>query len=400
MMWDPNGHWADRTFYGAVIILAPVLWFSAPDISHALWSMVVLLGFVASYVFVGRKALNGDDASRLTAYSCLVVALAFGMFAVSPAGGLFLFIAYPQIWMASRSFRRGVGWNLALTVSSALGLIAGNGWDETNRTEFFVSFSLGFAFSMFMGSWMTYVIKHGAEQERLRRLLEDAQDELAQANRTEGADIERARMAREIHDTLAQGFTSIVLLAQSAQTELAPSGTSETLAYQRLLQIEDTARENLAEARSLVTAFTSPSLHDADLPDAVARLAAQLESGHGVRTEVAVDGSWGKVEPRDEVTILRCVQEGIANIRKHSSASNAWIALRQSGSTLTVSIRDDGVGFVPAWGGEGFGLAGMRERIAQAHGTFDVDSAPGNGTNLTVTLPYAPTLSTKDEELS
>jgi len=197
-----------------------------------------------------------------------------------------------------------------------------------------------------------------------------------------GALAERERMAREIHDTLAQGFTSLLMLIQAVEAELHDDPAQ---ARRHLALMDETARQNLAEARALVAGGTPADLADASLPDALRRLAARHDAA------LAVTGPVRALPAAPEVVALRSCQEALANARKHAgSSATVSLTLAYADETLTVSVRDDGCGFEPDAVSGGYGLAGLRTRAAEAGGTALVRSAPGGGTTVTVRLPVSP----------
>jgi signal transduction histidine kinase len=189
-------------------------------------------------------------------------------------------------------------------------------------------------------------------------------------------------MAREIHDTLAQGFTSLLMLTQAVEAEL-----DEDLpqARRHLALMDETARQNLAEARALVAGGTPADLADASLPDALRRLAARHDA------TLQVTGPVRALPAGPEVVALRSCQEALANARKHAgSSAKVSLALAYADEQLTVSVRDDGCGFDPGAVSGGYGLAGLRARVAEVGGTAVVRSVPGAGTTVTVRLPVSP----------
>nr|WP_255622494.1 sensor histidine kinase [Tessaracoccus sp. OS52] len=217
--------------------------------------------------------------------------------------------------------------------------------------------------------------------------LDAAQAQLAAAQREAGAVEERARLARDIHDTLAQGFSSILLLTRAglARTEDQP--------VRRFLeQIGETASENLAEARSVVSALTPPALAEAPLPAVLGRLLDQLSEQTGIQAVLRVDGDPGGTPTTVEVALLRLTQGALANVRLHSRASRVAVTLSYSDEEVLLDIVDDGVGFDPdagprSEGGSGFGLRAMSERLAQLGGTLTVESEPGHGTAVGAVVP-------------
>jgi signal transduction histidine kinase len=206
--------------------------------------------------------------------------------------------------------------------------------------------------------------------------------ESARLSREAGTAAERERLAREIHDTLAQGFTSIVTLAQAVEPELE----TDTAAAKRHVElIRATARENLAEARAMVAELT-PSPLEESLPAAVQRQCDRLAAETDATVTVHIAHDLPPQSMATDVVLLRAAQEAFANIRKHAHASAVTVELSFSDKGMRLAVTDNGIGLAggPA---EGFGLRGMRARVAQVGGEMTVSPATGGGTTLTVEVP-------------
>jgi signal transduction histidine kinase len=241
-------------------------------------------------------------------------------------------------------------------------------------------------FSLLLGLWISRIIRQSRDRADLIAQLEATRSELAAAHHAQGVMAERERVAREIHDTLAQGFTSIVMLSQVAADDV---DRDPAAARGRLETIEAVARENLAEARGLVAAFSPVDLVGATLPDAVGRLAERFGAETGLAVDVDTVGDFSGIGREQEVVVLRVAQEALTNVRRHAQAREVAVRLVADESRVRVEVRDDGVGFAPA-AGPGFGLAGMRGRVREVGGDLDVASAPGRGTRVTVRVPLRP----------
>jgi signal transduction histidine kinase len=200
---------------------------------------------------------------------------------------------------------------------------------------------------------------------------------------------ERARMAREIHDTIAQGLTGIVTQLEAAeQSRERPEERDRHLENAKKL-----ARESLAEARRSVEASMPAALESATLQEALTDVAREWSELNGIPVEVAANGEAIPLHPEIEVALLRTAQEALANVARHASASRAWITLSFMGDVVTLDVRDDGVGFaVPEGEGAasaktGFGLSGMRQRVARVAGSLAIESEPGSGTAVSARVP-------------
>jgi signal transduction histidine kinase len=214
---------------------------------------------------------------------------------------------------------------------------------------------------------------------------------LVEEGRQIGVLAERQRLAREIHDTLAQGFTSIVMHLEAAEQAL-PANPETALGH--IDWARGTARESLAEARRVVWALRPEILEGVSLPEAIERLAARWSEESSVSATTDVTGTPRTLPTHAEATLLRATQEALANVRKHSRARNVAVTLSYMVDMVALDVRDDGVGFESAQAHQdsgsaasGFGLAAMRQRVEQQGGKMIVESAPGEGATLVVELP-------------
>jgi signal transduction histidine kinase len=203
---------------------------------------------------------------------------------------------------------------------------------------------------------------------------------------------ERERIAREMHDGLAQVLGYVNTKAQAAQ-ELIGSGQPERASTQ-IGQLADAARDAYVDVRENILALRTSVSPERPFMDTLRLYVEAWQDQSGVSTELStsLDGA-SALGPAGELQLLRIVQEALANVRKHAGASHAWVRVDRDGSHLVVTIEDDGAGFDPGALTRGafprFGLATMRERAESVGGTLDVDSAPGRGTRVMVRVPAA-----------
>jgi signal transduction histidine kinase len=203
---------------------------------------------------------------------------------------------------------------------------------------------------------------------------------------------ERNRLAREIHDTLAQGFAGILIHLQLAEAAMA---RKPERALPALLQARDMAKSSLAEARRSVLALRPTALDQASLPEAVRRMADGLTAGTPLRTRLEVRGAPCPLPPETEDHLLRIAQEALNNTMKYARATEVTFVLTfadgEEGSEGQVSlvVRDDGEGFIVGSRprGGGFGLVGMRERLDALRGSLSINSEPGRGTEIVAVVP-------------
>lgn len=338
---------------------------------------------VVAYLLWGARAARERD-QRLAVLYLAVVVVGTGV-TVSQAGvaSLLLFIAFAQVWMLLESTRLGVLGCVTLAVAVSVGITARYGFDLVVVGEVVPEMMVTLVFAIGLGLWFHVAMRRAEDHVRLLGKLHAAQAELALTSHEAGVLAERERLAREIHDTLAQGFTSVVMQAQAATAAL-DVGDGDAV-RERLGVVEDTARENLAEARALVAAFAPVALQDASLPQALGRLGTRFAEETGLAVTVEADGV-GALPPAIEVVLLRAAQEAFANVRRHARARAVVVRLAQGETEVTLTVSDDGRGLGPD-AADGFGLAGMRDRLRSAGGRLAVGPGPDGGTRLCARVP-------------
>jgi signal transduction histidine kinase len=300
-----------------------------------------------------------------------------------------VWVAFPLYFLELHLLPRRTG--LAAVCVTALAAIAGF---AAHQSTFAVAMVIGPA----LGAAVAVAVVWGyqalyRESEYRRRLIEqltETRADLARAEHAAGVLAERERLAREIHDTLAQGLSSIQLLLRAAERAL-PARPGN--AAQHIEQARHTAVDNLAEARRFVAALAPPALEDTTLADALERLCATTAARHGLDARFRHVGDPRTLPTSAEVALLRIAQSALANTVTHAHATEAEITLEYGLDDAAVRIGDDGGGFdpraprAPAADGGGFGLAAMRARLRELGGTLTLDTAPGRGTVLTARLP-------------
>ncbi|GAA4218762.1 hypothetical protein GCM10023075_01820 [Streptosporangium album] len=219
-------------------------------------------------------------------------------------------------------------------------------------------------------------MEQSEDRSALIEELEAQRAEVARLSAEHGALTERERLAGEIHDTLAQGFTSIIMLLQAADAQPDPA--------RHLALAVQTARENLAEARALMAALSPAPLDGSTLDEALVRLADRLGEEAGIAVTFTVHGESRPLPPSAEVVLIRAAQEALANVREHAAAGRVDVSAAYGPRTVTLEVRDDGHGFDPSVAADGYGLRGMRSRVEQAGGSMRVRSSREGGTVLTV----------------
>lgn len=245
---------------------------------------------------------------------------------------------------------------------------------------------VGAGVALLIGLGYQALAREAAEREALMRELLDTRDQLAATEHESGVLAERARLAREIHDTVAQGLSSIQLLLHAAE-RADPEGPG--VPHIRLAR--ETAATGLADTRRFIRELAPPDLDDQGLGGALRRLARSQWAAQGLDVEVRVADAV-PLPMHVQTALLRIAQGAIANVVQHAHTDRAVIELVLGDEGVRFTVADEGDGFDPTVGAassatsDSFGLQAVRERVQQLGGSLAVDSAPGRGTVLTVLL--------------
>ncbi|WP_406206989.1 sensor histidine kinase [Streptomyces decoyicus] len=364
----------------------------APDAPAVLATAVALFAVYAT----GPRLPRLRSSSGAAALWLAAVALLWTVLLALTQDGVWL--AFPLFFVQLHLLPlRGA---LPAVVATTVVAVAGFGWHTH-------TLSVGTVLGPALGAAVAVAVVLGyealyRESEQRRRLIEEltaARSELAAAEHAAGVLAERERLAREIHDTLAQGLSSIQLLLRAAERAL-PQRPGTALGHVR--QARTAAVGNLAEARRFVRALSPPDLEAGSLPAALERLCATTARTSPLAVHCQVSGVPTALPTAHEVALLRIAQSALANTVRHAGAGRAELTLSYMDTEVALDVVDDGAGFVPAEvpapgsaaaRGTGFGLAAMRARARALQGTLVVESAPGEGTAVAVTLPCPATAS-------
>jgi signal transduction histidine kinase len=203
----------------------------------------------------------------------------------------------------------------------------------------------------------------------------------------EAQELERSRLARELHDETGQALTSILLGLKSIR-----GAQTEPEADRAEADLRELIVQALQDVRRLAVELRPSALDDFGLGAAVERLAGTFEERTGIRTSIQTSLREGRLLPEVETVLYRVVQEALTNVIKHAGAEHVSIVITQSESAIRVVVEDDGRGFAAAdVRGDALGVVGIRERVALVGGTLDLESAPGAGTALVAYIPVVPT---------
>jgi signal transduction histidine kinase len=385
--WD----WLWKAIFYAAVIVSAWLMLLDDDRKAPIWVMLLLTGILLLWHWGGLKlAYRKSDVldNHIIRFIVIigVIVLWFALVNISSAYYFTLFGLFGQVFL-HLPLRYGVIAVLILTGSIIYEQLADAGatFSLTNPIIWMFLFTaLG---AIILGVWITAIIGQSTRRRQLIEQLEATQAELAAAERRAGILEERQRLARDIHDTLAQGFTSIVMHLEAADQALPDD--LDTL-QKHLDRARGTARASLEEARRVVHALRPHSLDQRSLPDAIERTAVRWQEETGIPLTTTTTGDPIPLHPDIEVTLLRATQEALANIRKHAQATAVQLTLSYIDDVVVLDVQDNGVAFAGAAASPlsgGYGLQVMRERAEQCGGSVTLESEPGEGTTVVVSIP-------------
>lgn len=246
---------------------------------------------------------------------------------------------------------------------------------------------VGAGVALLIGLGYQALAREARQREALMQELLATRGQLAATERESGVLAERARLAREIHDTVAQGLSSIQMLLHAAER-----ADPDRAGVEHIRLARETAAANLADARRFIRELTPPDLDGRGLGGALRRLASTQWAAQGLSVNVRVSDTV-ELPMHVQTALLRIAQGAIANVIQHAAARSATITLAVDRNRLQFTVTDDGIGFDPEQFSENptgrsdsFGLQATRERVNQLGGTLTVESAPHEGTVLTIEL--------------
>jgi signal transduction histidine kinase len=372
-------------------------------------AIAVIAAFGLLYLTLGRAALRRTTLEcaepplpRDHVFLVLWILLLGVATAVNPSFATMQFFAYPMAWSILERYRDAVLASAGLSV-----MVAGGSLVSYVRLglpyALWLALGVGvvsFVFAVAMGTWITRIYDRGEAQRQLAEKLQATQHEVAVLSAEAGASAERERLSRELHDTLTQTLTGLVMLSEQAERALAAG--DQRAARDRLSRVQAAARESLGEARALVA--TTQPLGDGGLESAIQRVADRMRADTDLRVTCALETV--VLDRERQVMLLRAAQEGLANARKHAHASEVAISLAVVGAetsagtgdeagdgvdqdaAVVLRVDDNGIGVESeriATGG--FGLTGLADRIRGVGGQVYVGPGALGGARLEVRLP-------------
>ncbi|MEU3016457.1 sensor histidine kinase [Nocardiopsis sp. NPDC007018] len=384
--WSMGSRWhvAFSVAMAAMVALALV---TGPE--EWRWLTAALMCAVVAVYLFGARPLISPEKGFLDTTRALVL-MALFLLPTVPAVILNPVLVFALIAIAPVCFMT-VGSVLAVSTVGVIlvvptlwgGLVGEQDWPSVGVHLLVNGAVLGYA--LWFGTWVERIVVQSAERYQLIEALRRSREEVALLSEEAGALAEREHLAREMHDTLAQGFTSIITLTQAVESEL---DSDPVTARRHLALMRETAAENLAETRAMVAARQSFRLDDEGLDSSVRRIGERLGRELGISVDAEVTGVPEDLPNDLQICLLRTAQEALANVRKHAGARNARVVLAYTDVGVRLTVADDGLGFDPARPAHGNGLANMRHRAASVGGLLDMESSPGGGTTVRLFIPH------------
>ncbi|MDT0300905.1 sensor histidine kinase [Streptomonospora wellingtoniae] len=420
-----------------LLAASTVLTLAMRDLSAARLLETLGLVILTAALLWTMTGLNPEWTTRPRPMGAFVAALIVMIAVLSTRGiwfaGFFGFVGYVYSWTFLRGRWRfvGVAATAAVTVTAYMGGLPDPTPSSVLLYLFFVASVAGLVavFSLVGEVTADRSDERRRMVERLRETIRENEGLHAQLlvqAREAGAHDERERMAREIHDTLAQGFVGIITQLQAAERaedrvgaeggetaggRTGPAGAAEADRAERGIRTANAirlARENLAEARRSVHALRPAPLQAAPLPGALAALTAEWSRLNGVPADFTATGPVRPLHGEVEAALLRTVQEALANVARHAEAARVRVTLSYAEDVVLLDVHDDGAGFGPPLPAEpapeegaahgrtpggtdgGFGTTSMRQRVTRLAGTLAIESRPGAGTVVSASVPAVP----------
>lgn len=391
-VWESLG-WLWNVLFYIAILIASLFMVIDDDRTAPLWVGFLFTAILVLWHWLGlRSTFNGDSdrdkrvrprfivimGDIVLWYLLLTISSAF-YFLLFGFGIIFYLVPIRYAAFATFSITIGVIYKQVADSGTAMSLTDPRIW----------LFGLTAVSAVALGVWISAIVGQSSHRRNLINQLEQTQAELVASEYRSGILEERQRLAREIHDTLSQGFTSIVMHLEAA--DQARSGDPDTL-KKHLDRARETARTSLDQARRVVHDLQPELLEHFSLPDALKRVTDRWSESTDIKATTTITGELIPLHPNIEVILLRAAQESLNNIHKHAQATSVQLTLSYMGDVIILDVKDNGIGLnhapkSPLSGG--YGLRAMKERVKHYGGSVELESDPGEGTTVVVTIPLS-----------
>lgn len=377
--WDWIWHFSAYSF---LILHIIIVYNSDPRIINFSFLLILCALLGLWYIpFVNISTLRiWDNPARGALYLVPGWVIWIGLISLTADSFLLIGIFFPLVFS-----RFPIRWATGITIFQTLGLyFLYIMVHPTERWFLILMIILSLlTISTIMGAFISSIIKQSTDRQRLIDELTRSRANLMRVEREAGRLTERQRLARDIHDTLAQHFTSIIMHLSAVKH--SNFGTAQT----QVQQAEESAREGLAEIRRIVWDMQPEQIEKASLIEAVEELAARWSAQNSVQVKMKVTGTPRSLNSSVETALLRISQEAMHNISKHAQSKNVNITFSFMDDIFVMDIADDGLGFEPSKIKNGFGMKTMRDRVEEIGGTLTIESERGIGTAIAVSIPIA-----------
>lgn len=346
------------------------------------WVRLALAAVFAGVYLLGAVVARGDGPRRTVAGAVWLIALTLVWIALLVGVPEAAYLVFPLFFLYLHVLPRIVG--PVAVITATLVAVVALGLHGGFTVGGVVGPLVGAGVALLIGLGYRALAREAVEREALVAELLATRDRLAVTEREQGVLAERARLAREIHDTVAQGLSSIQMLLHAAERADGERPGTEHIRLAR-----ETAAEGLADTRRFIRELAPPAL-ELGLGAALERLAGSQWSRDGL--DVTVDVAEASLPMDVQTALLRIAQGAVANVVQHAAATHVRLSLTVDGQEARLTIADDGVGFDPvavhdrSGTTDSFGLRATEERVEQFGGRLEVDSAPGRGTTLVAIL--------------
>lgn len=382
-MADDFEHRWERVWYGLLVValavpsVAVLLARDEPAAERAVTAALAVAAGAWSALMLRRGAGARRRPLALLGWWLVTIALLLALIDREGAYTIAVYAVYPLAFMT-------LGW-WAIPVVAAVTAASLAVLGDSAGPDLVYSTAAATVLAVAIGLFVDAFARQRAELAKALAANRRLQGELIDQARAAGVLEERARLAREIHDTLAQGLTSIVTQLEVAEQSLDAGRAAG--AAERVDRAREIARESLRDVRRSMADLRPELLDRGSLPDALRQLVARTAEETGLDVRLELDGRFAELAPAAETTLLRCAQEALANARRHARARTVRVRLSRDGDGVQLNVADDGSGFDTGDPRGGVGLVGMAERADAVGGELDVRSTPGAGTTVSMRVP-------------
>jgi signal transduction histidine kinase len=341
------------------------------------------------WLFIMNRPRFGWKTGAMVASFIAAIAICVTLSWIHPAFLMLVFSFY-GVTFGALPLRWAAGLVIMISFALAWRFVGFTGGLSVNSLPVVVSMLLSAFFTVMLGLYIDSIIRQTREKQKVIDELEATRSELAKAERQAGMLEERQRLAGEIHDNLAQGFTSIVMYLEAAEKALE---SDPGAVHKYIVQARQAARQHLSEARGVLWALHPDVVAREPLAQALRRVVQRWCEESSLPAHLEITGSEHALPAAIEATLIKAAQEALSNVRKHAHASQVNLTLSYMDDEIVLDVQDNGIGFnlAEAAGGvelqNGYGLVALRERVSQLGGRLEVESVPSEGATVVVSLP-------------